>query len=208
DDTGLWNEALRVFAHGTYEEITLERARAIAWNLSWPIAMLQILGLFLFGLYAGRRGFFQNLQHHLPFLRKARWWALLLAATGIMVRTGAFNLSRVVGPSFRSFGEGMLETAGNLALSFFYASAIVLLAQRPDWHSRLAPLAAVGRTALSNYLFQSLICTTIFYSYGLHLFGRVGPGAGLALTVAIYLIQVGLSLWWLRHFRFGPMEWV
>jgi uncharacterized protein len=62
--------------------------------------------------------------------------------------------------------------------------------------------------ALSNYLFQSLVCTTLFYSYGLGLFGKVGPAAGLALSFAIYSVQVPLSVWWLRRFRFGPMEWV
>jgi uncharacterized protein len=72
----------------------------------------------------------------------------------------------------------------------------------------LTPLAAVGRTALSNYLLQSLICTTIFYSYGLGLFGRVGPAAGTALAVVIYAVQVPLSRWWLRRFQFGPMEWL
>ncbi len=62
--------------------------------------------------------------------------------------------------------------------------------------------------ALSNYLFQSVICTTIFYSYGLGLYGGVGPAVGVGLTVVIFLIQVVLSVWWLRRFQFGPMEWV
>jgi uncharacterized protein len=111
-------------------------------------------------------------------------------------------------PHFTSLAEGVLETAGYLALSFFYASVIILLAQRQPWKTRLAPLAAVGRMALSNYLFQSLVCTTIFYGYGLGLFGKVGPAAGVGLTFAIYAMQIPLSLWWLRRFRFGPMEWV
>jgi uncharacterized protein len=170
--------------------------------------MLQILGLFLFGLYAGPRRFFQNLQSYLSFFRRARWWALGLAIVGMMVRAGVLNLPPVIGQYFNAFASEVLETAGSLALSFFYASAIILVAQRPAWKTRLAPLAAVGRTALSNYLFQSLICTTIFYSYGLGLFGRVGPAWGLALTIAIYSIQVPVSVCWLRHFRFGPMEWV
>jgi uncharacterized protein len=67
----LWNEALRIYAHGSFAEITRERARAVCWNLTWPISLLQILGLFLLGLYAGRRQFFQSLQTHLSFLRKA-----------------------------------------------------------------------------------------------------------------------------------------
>ena len=62
--------------------------------------------------------------------------------------------------------------------------------------------------ALSNYLLQSLVCTTIFYSYGLGLFGSVGRAAGLGLAVAIYAAQVALSVRWLKCFRFGPLEWL
>jgi uncharacterized protein len=114
-----------------------------------------------------------------------------------------------------STGSPLADLAGSVgfevgapALSIAYMSAITLLAEREVWRRRLTPLAAVGRTALSNYLLQSLICTTIFYSYGLGLFGKVGPAAGTALAVVIYAVQVPLSGWWLRRFEFGPMEWL
>jgi uncharacterized protein len=208
DYKALWNESLHAYSHGTFAEIALERARAVAWSLSWPISWLQILGLFLMGLYAGRHEFFQNLQTHLPSVRKALWWVLALGVGGMLVRAGVFKLPNLLGPYLTGAGEEVLDTIGYLALSTFYASAIILLAQRHAWKLWLAPLAAVGRMALSNYLFQSLLCTTLFYSYGLGLYGKVGPAAGLCLTSAIYASQVLLSLGWLRHFRFGPMEWV
>jgi uncharacterized protein len=208
DYKALWGESLRIYSHGTFAEISLERARAVAWSLSWPISWLQILGLFLIGLYAGRREFFQQLQTYLPFIRKVLWWALAMGVVGMLSRAGVFKLPELLGPYLADVGGEVLETIGNLALSFFYASALILLAQRHAWKSRLAPLAAVGRMALSNYLFQSLVCTTLFYSYGLGLFGKVGPAAGLALSFAIYSVQVPLCVWWLRRFRFGPMEWV
>ena len=62
--------------------------------------------------------------------------------------------------------------------------------------------------ALTNYLLQTVICTLIFYNYGLGLYGKVGPALGLVLTVAIFLVQIPLSAWWLKRFRFGPMEWL
>ncbi len=102
----------------------------------------------------------------------------------------------------------LLWAIGGPALCFFYASAIVLLAQREAWKRRLAPLAAVGRMALSNYLMQTLTCTTIFYHYGLGFYGKVGPAAGVGLTLLIYGLQIPLSVWWLKHFRFGPVEWL
>jgi uncharacterized protein len=94
------------------------------------------------------------------------------------------------------------------ALSLFYASTIILVTQDEPWNRRLAPLAAVGRMALSNYLLHSLICTTIFYGYGLALFGKVRPSLDLLLIIIIFLIQIPLSVWWLRRFRFGPVEWL
>ncbi|MFQ5777077.1 MAG: DUF418 domain-containing protein [Terriglobia bacterium] len=97
---------------------------------------------------------------------------------------------------------------GRPAICFFYASAIILLVQREAWKKRLAPLGSVGRLALSNYLLQSVVCTTIFYSYGLGLYGQVGPAQGLVLSVLIYAFQILLSVWWVRRFRFGPAEWL
>src|SRR4029453_2506790 len=84
----LWNESLHAYSHGTFAEISLQRARAVAWSLSRPISWLQILVLFLMGLYAGRREFFQNLQAHLPVVRRAFWWALPLGMGGMLVRAG------------------------------------------------------------------------------------------------------------------------
>ncbi len=79
------------------------------------------------------------------------------------------------------------------ALSLGYASTVVLLWQDPVWQRRLMPFSYVGRMALTNYLLQSLICTTIFYSYGLGLYGRVGPLVNIFLGLAIYSAQVPLQ---------------
>jgi uncharacterized protein len=66
----------------------------------------------------------------------------------------------------------------------------------------------LGRTAFTNYLLQSFIFGWIFYGYGLGLFGTLGIAAALVLGVAVYAVQVVLSSWWLRRFRFGPVEWL
>jgi hypothetical protein len=77
---------------------------------------------------------------------------------------------------------------------------------RSGWLRRR--LAAVGRTALSNYLFQSIICTFIFYGYGLALFGQVGRATLMALVVGIWVLQLIISPLWMSRFRFGPVEWL
>jgi len=97
---------------------------------------------------------------------------------------------------------------GSPALSFSYVFGIGLLVQRESWLRRLRPLAAVGRMALTNYLMHSLVFTLVANGYGLGFYGRVRPPVGLVMTLAMFVLQIVLSNWWLGRFRFGPMEWL
>lgn len=69
-------------------------------------------------------------------------------------------------------------------------------------------LAATGRMALTNYLTQSLVATTVFYYYGLGMFGRMSAPAMIGLVLGVYAAQVCFSAAWMRWFRYGPMEWL
>jgi len=66
--------------------------------------------------------------------------------------------------------------------------------------------ACVGRMALSNYLLQTLICTTLFYQLGLFMhFDRLQL---LGFVLPVWLVNILFSVFWLRHFRQGPLEWL
>jgi uncharacterized protein len=75
-----------------------------------------------------------------------------------------------------------------------------------EWLTRR--LAAVGRMALSNYLTHSIVCTTIFYGYGLGYYGHISRLQSVFLVLAIWIAQLIYSPIWLRYFRFGPAEWL
>jgi uncharacterized protein len=68
-------------------------------------------------------------------------------------------------------------------------------------------LAAVGQMAFSNYILQSLICSTVFYGYGVGLFGTLQRYQVYYVVLACWVIHLTWSPWWLRHYRFGPLEW-
>ena len=94
-----------------------------------------------------------------------------------------------------------------LSMMIFYVLTIVRLSQIPAWQRRLAPLALCGRMPLTNYLMQTLICTTLFYHWGVGLWDKVGPAWGFMLSLAIYFgVQVPWSRWWLARHERGPME--
>jgi uncharacterized protein len=93
---------------------------------------------------------------------------------------------------------------GTYILALGYAAGLALLARQERWRRRLAPAAAVGRMALTNYVAQSLLCVTLFTT--IDLYGTVGPALLLLPTVAVYAGQVWFSNWWMGRFRFGPLE--
>ena len=62
--------------------------------------------------------------------------------------------------------------------------------------------------ALTNYLLQSLVCTTLFFGYGLGLFERMPRAWQIPFALGLFAVQVVASRWWLRRARFGPVEWL
>ncbi len=85
---------------------------------------------------------------------------------------------------------------------------LVMLICRTVSAGALAPLAAVGRMALTNYLMHTLIAVTIFDGWGFGQWGRWSMAEFAALVAAIWSVQLVLSPLWLARFRFGPVEWV
>lgn len=89
-----------------------------------------------------------------------------------------------------------------------YLCLITLLAERNILAPVLRILAPVGRMALTNYLMHTVICTFIFYHWGLAQFGEWSRAERIGLAAAIFVAQCIISPLWLRFFRFGPMEWL
>jgi uncharacterized protein len=88
-----------------------------------------------------------------------------------------------------------------------HIGAFMLLVGSSRFRSFVARCAAAGRLALSNYLLQSVVMTSVFYGYGLGLYGQVPRVGQMAMAAALIVLQLVLSPWWISHFRFGPVEW-
>jgi uncharacterized protein len=69
-------------------------------------------------------------------------------------------------------------------------------------------VAAVGQTALGNYLFTSISCMLLFSRYGLGLYGNLEYFQIYTIVACVWALNLILSPVWLRYYRFGPMEWV
>jgi len=87
-----------------------------------------------------------------------------------------------------------------------YAGIIALLCQLPIFRKVFSPVAKVGRMSLTTYLTQSIVATTVFYSYGLGLYGKVDVMTGTWMAIGIFAIQLIFAELWLSKFKQGPVE--
>jgi len=203
-------ESDRIYATGGYLEISLHRAQEYFTVMLQTVLMFQVpmaLGVFLLGAWLLRSGRIQNAGAHL------RFWTLTLLLGGLL---GAFfvHSSLGVGVNFdvrTEMGDALLAAGlmalGNLPLSMAYLAAFVLLFQTGLGARVLGLLAPAGRMALTHYLLQSLVCSLLFYGYGLGWYGEVDRWEQVQIALMIFAAQVALSPLWLRHFRYGPLEW-
>lgn len=202
--------AFHVYTSGTFGEITAQRLYDYSsMGLTAFFVMgFNVMAMFLLGVYFGKREIFRNLEANRGLFRKLLAWGLLLGLGGnALYATMILSLSRIV-PTYPLLLATVAQGIGAPLLMLAYVSAFCLLALSPTWGKRLQVLAPVGQMALTNYLTQSIICTLIFYSYGLGLFGKVGGAAGIGLTIVIYLLQIPISHWWMQRFQYGPAEWL
>jgi uncharacterized protein len=104
---------------------------------------------------------------------------------------------------------GMLYNVfGSLIVALGHVGLLMLIVQSGALGWFTTRLAAVGRMALSNYLFDSIVCTTLFYGYGVGLFGHINRTGLAAIVLTIWIIQLLVSPIWLKYFRYGPAEWL
>jgi uncharacterized protein len=167
----------------------------------------QILGMFLLGMWFVRSGAISDPARFPRLYAWLRWCAL---PVGLAMMLVSFRLMPTADFTVMSFGNGfatLLSMVGALLMCLGYVAWIERGLSTP-----LAPVlravAPAGRMALTNYLMQSLVCTFIFYGYGLGYFERLPRAWQLPFAVALFALQVLLSRWWLARFRHGPMEWL
>lgn len=204
--------ALDALANGTLAQAWWRNLQLAAWlKLSNWALLFFVLGRFLLGYWAGRRGLLQQPQAHLPLLRSLAAGGLLLGAAFLWVDATADALKQAW-PALRGGVPGYLlrvsYRVAPLALGIAAAATFALLYLRP-WAERvLRVFVPAGRMALSNYLLQSVICVPLFAGFGL----GIGPLHGLWPVLLVAAVVFPLQLWasacWLRSHRFGPVEWL
>jgi uncharacterized protein len=180
------------------------------WRIEHLLAtsrLPKVLGLFLIGLWVSRRKLFVDpSQHRVLLKRVCIGGAALGLPFSVLQWWSGEHLKNV--PE----AEGLIGTIayalGVVPLALAYASGFVMLWTSDRWRRWLAVFAPMGRMALTNYLMQTFIGLLLFtgmgFGWGTHVSAIVFEG----IAVTVFAVEVLWSHWWLKHFRFGPFEWL
>jgi uncharacterized protein len=196
-----------IAAHGgSWLDIARERFKTAGLA---PFGTLFIFGFetlayMLFGMAAFRSAMLTGGWDRRRYLR----WVLIgfgigipaYAALAALIISQGFSMSAVM------LGVIVLTIPVRPFMILAWASLIILL-MRPGG-ALTTRIAAAGRMAFTNYLATSLICTTVFYGYGLGLYGELSRAQ---VYLVVFAVWAGMLLWskpWLERFAYGPLEWL
>ncbi|EIW8471265.1 DUF418 domain-containing protein YeiB [Klebsiella pneumoniae] len=191
--------------HGGMEAVS-NRADMLSDNLLALGAQYgwQLAGMMLMGAALMRSGWLKG-QFSLRHYRRT---GALLVAAGMAVNLPAIFAQWYLAWDYRWCAfllqaprelSAPLQAIGYAALAWGYWPQLCRF-------RLVGAIACVGRMALTNYLLQTLICTTLFYHLGL--FMRFDRLQLLAFVPPIWAVNLLVSSLWLRRFRQGPVEWM
>ncbi len=179
--------------------LEMQTTTFLTWAV-WRVTGLMLLGMAFFklGILSARRS-------------RRFYWTLIALAIGVGLPVIGYGIRQNFAiewraPEFFFLGQQYNYWA-SLLVSLGWISVVVLVCMAGRLQRLTQRLAAVGRTAFSNYILQTLICTTLFYGHGFGLFGRVDRVVQALIVLAIWIVQLIISPLWLKRYRFGPLEW-
>jgi len=194
---GSFTSALRERAQSERENIT----QAFFFWALWRVTGLMLAGMAMFklGVFSAKRS-------------QAVYTGMIAVAVLIGIPTVLYGVQREIKAGW-SFGYSFFLAAqynyyASILVSFGWIGAVMLACKSRWLLAHMGPLAAVGRMAFSNYILHTLICTTIFYGYGLGQFGKVARTTQIKIVMMIWILQLVISPIWLKKFQYGPLEWL
>ncbi|KRG15208.1 DUF418 domain-containing protein [Lederbergia galactosidilytica] len=192
-----------IYGTGTYQEITYHRNNedplgdeAYLFIVAVLFSPIFTAPMFLFGMYAAKRKLFFN-----PLREKKlyQYAAAILIPIGLALKT----INHLFPES--SWAELAITVGGPLlAVGYIFGMALLYCQNGSKELRKL--FESVGKLSMTNYILQTVICTTIFYGYGLGQFTKMGIGFSILVGLAIFGLQMCISRYYLTHFRSGPLE--
>lgn len=200
-------EEIKTHRGGWVENFKLRAGEAalFEFTLFFQFIFLDVLGMLLLGMGLWKAGVFNA-------SRSYRFYAILtLAGFGIGVPLNFWAAKKWADGGFTLPDNltyiGSTADPGRFLVAGAYIGILMILFKSGALRFVTRALAAVGRTALSNYLLTSILCTLFFNGYGLGMYAKLERLQLYAVVLGMWTINLIASSIWLRYFLYGPAEW-
>jgi uncharacterized protein len=180
-----------------------------AYTFRTPMISI-IFCMFLLGVFFWRNGSFTDSEKAVKFWKKIFWPSLIIGLCGniyLAIRTTAPLITQY--PPNKNIMR-FIDALANPTLTFFYISLFVMLYQKWKGKKNLffTALGATGRMAFTNYIMQFVFGIAIQAPYFFDMSGKLLPQHLLLVALSIFIFQIVFSIYWMKHFIYGPMEWL
>lgn len=183
-----------------------------AWNkrfestIFYDFFFIDILIMMLSGVLLYRWGWLTNERATADYVKLA----IIGLAVGLTLRY--FKVNGIYSDAGYDPVEqrfwGLFHSVNRMALTLGYLGLIQLMVKVGVLQWLQCGLAAAGRMALTNYLMQSIIGAVLFLGFGFGLYGQLRGIEHYYVVLGVIIFSTLFSVWWLKHYRFGPFEWL
>jgi uncharacterized protein len=179
-----------------------------------PIAVWDSLALMLLGLALYKWGFLTGNWANRDY------WKVIVIGYGLGLPLAAYSRyhSYLHEPNLEAILQrieqvpvewtGLIYPFQRILLVMAHVAALVLLYKSGYLTGLFRRLEGVGQMAFTNYIMHSVICTLVFFGYGLNYYDELQYYQLFFVVLAIWALQLVVSPLWLRYFLFGPLEWL
>ncbi|AYC28995.1 DUF418 domain-containing protein [Paenisporosarcina cavernae] len=193
-------DSISAYGLGSFADIFSQRIDDWIYTNGWGLFHLIptiILPYVLLGVVARKTQLLERFSE-----RKAIWITLIFV--GLAAGTFIKFLPYTLGDSI--FTVYIQDIFGGPLQAVAYAGIIAFLTSIRVFQKVFHSVALAGRMSLTIYIMQSLIATTLFYSYGFGLYGKVDVLAGTMIAIGIFILQLIFAQLWFSKFMYGPLE--
>lgn len=183
--------------------ITLGQKASLLWAIN-ARRFFQTAGLFLLGVYIGRKQFF------IPSEKNLHFWVRILIISAVAFAP-LYTLKELIMQNdtiIRQTVGTIFDMWQKLAFTLVLTASFTLLYQSKRFRNATNNLRFYGRMSLTNYITQSIIGAAIYFPFGLSLAPYCGYTVSLLIGFFTFLVQVRLCKWWLSRHKQGPLEYI
>ncbi|MGH2317247.1 DUF418 domain-containing protein [Planococcus sp. SE5232] len=194
--------SIQAYQSGSFAEIFSQRLADWTYSnnlANYIILIATILPFLMVGAAAAKWRLIERTQE-----KHKLWLALAIGPLliGLLLKSGPILFE----PNYAFVY--LQDIFGGPLLAVSYAAIIALLAQKTIVQKLFSPVAKVGQMSLTTYITQSILATTIYYSYGFGLYGQVDLLTGTLIAIGIFVVQLIFAELWFEKFTRGPLEMV